>query len=128
MVSDFDQAVSFYTDIAGLKLHYKTSDSSHAQLSGSLAGRDLALLSATDERRPGMHHLAFELGSEGELAEAEKRLEAEGIEPELVVDHPTKRAVFLKDPDGMRLEFYVAGGASPETLEEAGNYDLEDLL
>jgi catechol-2,3-dioxygenase len=30
-----------------------------------------------------------------------------GIEPELRVNHGTRRSLFLRDPDGFRVEFYV---------------------
>jgi catechol 2,3-dioxygenase-like lactoylglutathione lyase family enzyme len=55
-----------------------------------------------------MHHMGFEMSDDRALDEALARARAAGIEPELVLEHPTKRAVFIKDPDGMRIEFSVA--------------------
>ena len=97
-------------------------------LGGSLSGRDRALLPAAEGRPAGMHHVGFRVFDEDELEEAETRLRAEGIEPELKVDQPTKRSLFLKDPDGIRLEFYVKRPAPLSAPADTGGYDPAYLL
>jgi catechol 2,3-dioxygenase len=128
VASDYQGLLRFYTEVAGLEITYSPSDGSFAVLSGTLSGRDLTILPATEGRSPGMHHVGFELFDERELLKAEERLKSEGISPETVVDHPTKRAVFLKDPDGILLEFYVDRPMPLTELTDTKGYDPAFLI
>ena len=128
VANDYEKLLAFYTDVAGLQIAFASTHDAFAVLSGSLSGRDLALLPAAEGRPPGMHHVGFRVFDEDELEEAETRLRAEGIEPEMTVDHPTKRSLFLKDPDGIRLEFYVKRPAPLSALADTGGYDPAYLL
>ena len=87
-------------------------------MSGSVPGRDVSLFRAAPGRPPGLHHLGFDVEEERELDEADERLKHAGIEPELRLDHATRRSIFLKDPDGIRMEFYVDRDAPVSTLGE----------
>lgn len=55
----------------------------------------------------GLHHVSFEMDSEDEVAAGRARLAAAGIAIEREVDAPHKRSLFIRDPNGVRLEFYA---------------------
>jgi hypothetical protein len=44
------------------------------------------------------------------------QLERAGVAIEARVDHPAKKSVFLRDPDGHGIEFYAPLGEVPATL------------
>lgn len=123
VVSNYQELLRFYTQVAGLEIAFAPPDGSFAVLRGTLSGWDLGLFPATETRPAGLHHIGFEVRDEGELEKAEARLDEAGIAPELKLDHPSKRSIFLKDPDGVRLEFYVERSAPLSSLAETNGYD-----
>jgi catechol-2,3-dioxygenase len=71
---------------------------------------DLALFQlATGETpapsQPGMHHMAWQLGSFDELREAWRNLTALGVSVH-ATEHNVTRSVYFEDPDGNRVELY----------------------
>jgi len=104
---DFRTLLAFYTDVAGLDVLRAAPDSSWAVLGGSTGAHTLTLLPEAPGRPAGLHHTTFQLKDDRALDEGLARARTAGIEPELVLEHPTKRSVFIKDPDGMRIEFAV---------------------
>ena len=67
-----------------------------------------------DSRRTGLDHLAFRVDDEVELDRWVERLDALLIDRSPVRDAGRVRFVLFADPDGIRLEFFVA-------LDSAGN-------
>ena len=118
VAADFDAMLHYYTKVVGLDVVFSAPDESFAMLSGTVPGRDLALFRAGPGRPPGLHHLGFEMENERELDEAEVRLRQAGIQPEIQLEHSTRRSIFLKDPDGVRLEFYADRSPSLAALSE----------
>jgi catechol 2,3-dioxygenase len=108
VVRDFEACFRFYTEVAGLREVYYAPAGAFAILAGTCLGQDLALYRADEDRPMGLHHIGFEVAEERELDETEGRLREVGIKAELRIDHETKRSIFLRDPDGILLEFYVA--------------------
>jgi catechol 2,3-dioxygenase len=106
-VRDLEASLGFYCEVAGLQEVVRASDGTFAVLRCTCPGYDLALFQAGADRPVGLHHLGFEMSDEGQLDEAEVQLKRVGIEPESWLDHTTKRSIFLKDPDGILLEYYV---------------------
>jgi catechol 2,3-dioxygenase len=104
---DCPTLLAFYTDVAGLDVLRAAPDSSWAVLGGSTGAHTLTLLPEAPGRPAGLHHVTFQLKDDRALDEGLARARRAGIEPELVLDHPAKRSVFIKDPDGMRVEFAV---------------------
>ena len=51
------------------------------------------------------YHFAFEAGSEAGLEEKRKELLAKGVEVTEVVDNDCAKSIYLKDPNGMQLEY-----------------------
>jgi catechol 2,3-dioxygenase len=108
----FEEGLSFYVDVVGLTEIERSQDGRCVLLRGSASQYDLALHATSPDLPVGLHHIGFELSDEGELDEAEQRFAKAGLQPEMRVDHPTKRSVFVLDPDRVRLEFYVPRAGS----------------
>ena len=109
VAKNFEAMKSFFVGIAGLK-PVETGAKS-ALLLRAAAGADafdLALFDAGNGLEPGIHHFSFDVPSEAKLASAEQRLRSAGVEIELIVDRPHKRSIFVRDPDGLRLEYRAA--------------------
>lgn len=124
VVRDFEKALRFYSDVAGLDRVVALPGGAFATLRGRSTAYALALFPATAERPLGLHHIGFEMADERELDDAEARLKAAGIAPEVRLDHPTKRSIFVSDPDGIRCEFFVARSVPSERV---GASDKETL-
>ena len=118
VAEDYDAMVGYYTKVVGLDVAFRAPDDSFSVLSGTVPGRDLAIFRAGPGREPGLHHLGFEMENERELDEAEERLRQAGIQPEIQFEHSTRRSIFLRDPDGVRLEFYADRAPSLPALCE----------
>jgi catechol 2,3-dioxygenase len=104
--ADLPVMLNFYTTVGGMRPVWSAADNSIICLRGSHPAYrfHLALCVAAS---PAYHHVSFELADEAALRDALGRLDANGIAPEKIVDHPSKRSFFLLDPDGLRSEFYV---------------------
>lgn len=122
-VEDFDGMLGFYTEIVGLDEMLRGPNDSYSVLSGTAQGHALTLFRAGEDQPLGLQHVAFEMENDRELDEAQERLSKAGIEQAIQLDHTTKRAIFLKDPDGMDVEFFVDRGGPVSTLA-----DLEPAL
>lgn len=118
VAADFESVFRHYTELVGLTPIVGASDSSFAVLGGSCAGRDISLFRARPGRPSGLHHVGFLVGDERDLDEAAARLRKAGLEPELQIDHATRRSIFVRDPDGVRVEFYVDRPGPPGDLRE----------
>ena len=115
-VEDFEAMFEFYTEIVGLEEVLRGPNDSYSVLSGTAQGHALTLFKAGDDQPLGLQHVAFEMDDERELDEAQERMREAGMEQAIQLDHATKRAIFLKDPDGMGVEFFVDKGGHVGTL------------
>ena len=72
---------------------------------------------AFSERRTGLDHLAFEVGSAEELAGWADRFDKLGVPHSGVKVTPVTGSslIALRDPDGIQLEMYVPAGATART-------------
>ncbi|HTW88596.1 MAG TPA: VOC family protein [Candidatus Binataceae bacterium] len=104
--ADLPRMLDFYTTVGGMRPVWSAADESIVCLRGSSQDYryHLAIYRAP---APVYHHVAFELDSEAALLDALARLDARGIVPEKIIDHPSKRSFFLLDPDGLRSEFFT---------------------
>ncbi len=118
VAGDLENEVAYYTDIVGLDVLFYGPHRSYVILGGTLGGHDLTIFQATEGQLLGLHHIAFELDDEQELDAAEKRVKEAAIQAVLQIEHSTKRAIFLKDPDGLLVEFFVGRSASLDQLKE----------
>jgi catechol 2,3-dioxygenase len=112
----FEESLSFYTGIIGLKQFAGGSRGSYAVLRGTVGTGDLILYRQRPGLQPGFHHVGFEVWSEADLERSLAALPEKGIRPERTVDHPARRSVSILDPDGIRLQFFVNRKWTPETI------------
>jgi catechol 2,3-dioxygenase len=127
-VRDMQKAKDFYTRVLGLKVAYEDRQRGLVFLSFGKEHHELALFQlATGEppeaAQPGLHHMAWQLGSFAELQAAHRELVELGIPVEATIEHNVTRSVYVFDPDGNRVELYcdiVSNGfAAMQTLGPA---------
>jgi catechol 2,3-dioxygenase len=117
-VRDAAKSRDFYTRTLGLKVAHEDVERGAVFLSFGEAHHDLALFqlatgAAPDAAQPGLHHMAWQLGSVEELQAAYRELKALGVPIESTVEHNVTRSIYFPDPDGNRVELYcdmVANG------------------
>ena len=117
-VRDAATSRDFYTRTLGLKVAHEDLERGAVFLSFGEAHHDLALFqlatgAAPDAAQPGLHHMAWQLGSVEELQAAYRELKALGVPIESSVEHNVTRSIYFPDPDGNRVELYcdmVANG------------------
>jgi lactoylglutathione lyase len=120
-VPDVARALAFYTGVFGWDVLHEGGDPS-TRFAFLGHGDDVVLTLweqsegafATD--RPGLHHLAFEVASIGEVEAAEQRVRAlDGVlHHDGVVPHSegsSSGGIFFTEPHGIRLEIYAGSGA-----------------
>jgi catechol-2,3-dioxygenase len=106
-VRDPKASARFYEQALGLKATLETDDAVFMASPRSGTDHDLGLFRARGDGAPpgnvGMYHLAWELETLTELAEAKQRLAAMGA---LVGEnnHGTSRSLYCHDPDGLEFE------------------------
>jgi catechol-2,3-dioxygenase len=108
-VSDLERAVDFYHRVFGMDIVARQGPMAFLRAKGSENHHDLGLLSLGPHASPpprgstGLYHLAWQLGSIEELAEARKDLLKEGaLQGES--DHGATKSLYGADPDGNEFE------------------------
>jgi len=134
-VRDAARSRDFYTRTLGLKVAHEDLERGAVFLSFGREHHDLALFQTAtgeppDAAQPGMHHMAWQLGSFEELQDAYRELRSIDVPIESTVEHNVTRSIYFRDPDGNRVELYcdmVANGF--ETMQTLGpkreDLDLE---
>ena len=110
-VRDARRSRDFYTRALGLKVAHEDLEHGAVFLSCGTQHHDLALFQlATGEppenAQPGLHHMAWQVGSFAELQAAYRELAAQGIAVDSTIEHNVSRSVYFRDPDGNRVEIY----------------------
>jgi len=120
-VSNVSRSVDFYHDTLGFETATEIPGrAAFLRAPGTTNDHDLGLFQIEDAAQPfstkdvpgngagerprvGLYHLAWEVGTLGELADAARRLSARGA---LVgaSDHRVSRSLYAKDPDGIEFE------------------------
>lgn len=109
-VRDVARAVAFYGDALGLEPTEEIPGrAAFLRARGSLNDHDLGLFAVGAQAtgpapgQVGLYHLAWEVGTLGELAATRERLQAGGA---LVgaSDHLVSKSLYAKDPDGNEFE------------------------
>ena len=107
-VANFDDSLRFYAEVGGLQVVRSSAEAGVALLRGTQPrhGYDLALVRAKDDRPPGLLRMAFEIEDEADFEAAEGPLSDAPFVVTRRVDVPSKRSVFVEDPDGLGIELY----------------------
>ena len=108
-VSDLSRAVEFYRETLGFEVRTEVPGrAAFLRAPDSANDHDLGLFAVgpappAPERRVGLYHLAWEVGTLSDLADIRSRLSAAGA---LVgaSDHRVSKSLYAKDPDGIEFE------------------------
>lgn len=109
-IRDVARSVAFYTDIFGFEVDVEMPGrAAFLSAQDTLNDHDLGLFAVgADAPSPprgsvGLYHLAWEVGTLGELAEIAQKLTAHGA---LVgaTNHGVSKSLYAKDPDGIEFE------------------------
>jgi len=118
-VRDIERSLEFYRDLAGFEEVGRLFGGKAAALTSGRTHHELLLLEigasapVIPQKQPGLYHLGFKIGdSLEELKAARKDLEDKGVSIEGQSDHVVSQSLYVKDPDGNDVEFYV--DADPE--------------
>lgn len=114
-VADLARAEAFYDAVMFVlgfrKNKFTIADDLHIQYFNRHFGfvlRPAKRLAPHDAYAPGLHHLCFRVDSAEDVSQAAQRLRAVGIQttqPRVFEEYaPDYHAIFLNDPDGLRLE------------------------
>jgi catechol-2,3-dioxygenase len=121
-VRDVDRSVAFYTTALGFEVaHQYAGKAAFLRAAGTSNDHDLGLFAlggeapGPGEGQVGLYHLAWEVGTLGELVATASELRRAGS---LVgaSDHGVSKSLYAKDPDGIEFEvmWRVPRGDWPE--------------
>jgi catechol-2,3-dioxygenase len=121
-VADEARSRAFYKDVLGFRV--SEEDPEHGGVFMTL-GQNFHTIDVFGHPEPdtapkpqanqiGLFHIAFEVGSYGELREAYCSLLEHNVSISHCVDHVSQRSIYFADPDGNRLEVYYE---MPDALE-----------
>jgi glyoxylase I family protein len=114
-VTDLDASAEWYNRVLGTKpvLDEDTGPFRHIvyEVGGTLLGLHgfpvLASEEPFDERRPGLDHVAFGVGSRAELAAWAARLDELGVAHGEINDAGYGSGLAFRDPDNIQLEIFA---------------------
>ena len=115
-VSDLENSLRFYTEFLGFLTETADQDSTFAVVHGVRSRGDLALFRVRSDQPAGLHHIGLEIRDEQEFDHADTLLENAGVRVETRLNHATKRSIFVRDPDGILVEFSAERSAPFEPL------------
>jgi glyoxylase I family protein len=124
VVSSIERSLAFYSELLGPLGFHRVSEVEGERgetiwyLSGPGTSVGLRKVQSEggdyDRYRIGLHHLAFEAGSRGDVDERAAWLRAQNVElesePQEYTYTPGYYAVFFYDPDGLKLEIVHVPG------------------
>ena len=114
VVADYDGVFDFFTTKAGLIPRIGGRECSTTVFGGSVGMRDLSIVSARDDLPAQFHHMNFVCADEADLETSIGKAKEAGITIVAEIDHPTRRAIIIGDPDGLRINFYVDRSTPPD--------------
>ncbi|MBT6119664.1 MAG: dioxygenase [Rhodospirillaceae bacterium] len=111
VAADYEAEFDYYTGIMGLSPRLGGRGTAFCALSGTTGDIDLTLFRAAETgAEPGLHHIGFLVTEEDDLDASLAAYRARHGEPDAVVESGFRRSVFLRDPDGIRIQFYAEHG------------------
>jgi catechol 2,3-dioxygenase len=140
-VANIDRALQFYCGVLGFELIQKMGNQAAFISAGGyhhhigLNTWESAGGSPPPPGTTGLYHLAILYPTRADLADALKRLAANGITLDGASDHGVSEALYLRDPDENGVELYVdrpeeqwPRNADGSLAMVTRRLDLEDLL
>jgi catechol 2,3-dioxygenase len=124
----FEDMFDYYVDILGLEPLTGDRTDASAVLRGTASAGDVTLYRKAADLAPGLHHVGFEVWDEADLKRSIAALSSIGIDIEREVDHPARHSVMIRDPDGLRLQFFVNRDWVAPVIAEAGRDESLYLL
>lgn len=123
-VDDFRRSTEFYNSICGLALEFVETDLKGSFLGTGHTPHDVGCIETTKGQdrygrdghlqipkefgaKPGLNHIAWELDNEAELVAGYDRCLAAGLPIRRLADHQIAHSIYMLDPDGNTIEFYV---------------------
>ena len=122
-VADLQRSVCFYRDVLGFREVSRLGERG-VMFSSGRTHHELLLLQGEPDAAPilegrplGLSHFALKIGTtDDELSAAIAELAAADVPIERTTDHGVTHSVYLKDPDGNRVEIYI--DVQPELWRE----------
>lgn len=129
-VNDLGRSKEFYQDVFGFEVR---SESTVADRKYAMLAKDGKLVltlwqqssAEFSKQTAGLHHLSFQAKSVEQIKEVEANLRKRGAK--LIYDGIVLHSeggksggIFFEDPDGIRLEIFIADGLSEYSAPEAG--------
>jgi len=111
-VADLDRALDFYCGVLGFELMQKYgAQAAFVSAGGYHHHIGLNTWESQGGKPPppgttGLYHLAILYPTRADLADALKRLVANGVQLDGASDHGVSEALYLRDPDGNGIELY----------------------
>jgi catechol 2,3-dioxygenase len=124
----FEQMHDYYVGILGLEPLTGSRNGSSAVLRGHASAGDVTLYRKSAGLAPGLHHVGFEVWDEADLRPSIGALAGKGVEVEREIDHPARHSIMIRDPDGLRLQFFVNRQWDPSVIAKSGQDESLYLL
>ena len=128
VADDYEAMFDFYLHVPGLHVAAGGRQADITLFRGSIGMGDFTLIRRQNGMQPGLHHVGIETFGEAELRKSVQSAKEAGISIERIVDHPSRYAVTIKDPDGIQLQFYANRDWPLNSLSGVDAADLPYLL
>jgi catechol 2,3-dioxygenase len=125
VTANFEAMFDYYVGIIGLSPLAGGRDGACTVLRGTASEECVTLYRNSAAASPGLHHVGFAVWDEADLKRSIAALPGAGIALEREVDHPARHSVMIRDPDGLRLQFFVNRNWDAPTIAKAR---LEEAL
>jgi catechol 2,3-dioxygenase len=102
---NLESALPFYQEVVGLRLCAKGACGGEIELTTRCAGTRLTLVSEDRGNGSALRRVGFEMDGASDLDAAAVRVARTRIEAELRFRDPQNRAIAVRDPDGICIEF-----------------------
>jgi catechol-2,3-dioxygenase len=115
-VRDLERSERFFTEVLGFEVVTRLSKPRGVFFTLGEQHHDLAVLEvpadapAEADQQVGLHHIALEVGSFGELQECYHTLKAHNATITRTVDHLITNSIYFLDPDGNGFELFCNVG------------------
>jgi catechol 2,3-dioxygenase len=135
VVGDVEKSKAFYHGVLGMEIREEDPDHGGTFLGVGDHGHNVDLFpreAVSTEQLDGlagqrMHHFALQVATEEDLHEAYRTLREAGVEIENTMNHESQQSIYVRDPDGNRVEIYWE---FPDAVEifKSGRADLNRPL